>query len=147
MDEGDILRIEEITIDRYETSLSLFEKFSQVCGPICRSTLIDHKEGRITPVPQPGGATYTKKITKEEGQVDFTSESAETIYRKYQAFTPWPGIWTVVAGKRCKILRVGHPEDPVSTGILIPTFSGNIEIFEVQFEGKKPTPATRSLLD
>lgn len=36
-------------------------------------------------------ADYARKITKDDGLVDFGS--AEKLYRKYQAYDPWPGIF------------------------------------------------------
>ena len=38
-------------------------------------------------------ATYAAKIEKEEGHVRW-SDSARTIYDKFRAFDPWPGVFT-----------------------------------------------------
>lgn len=49
-------------------------------------------------------ATYTKRITKESGQVDLEKEPSEMLWRKFRAFTPWPGIYFFDKdGKRVKI--------------------------------------------
>lgn len=37
-------------------------------------------------------ATFTKKITKEDGLVDLEKDKPEIIYRKFLAFQPWPGV-------------------------------------------------------
>ncbi len=121
MDEGDILRTLEIPIDPEETAHSLFEKFGVLCGPLCRSTLQDHRAGKIIPIAQGAGATYTKKFTKEDGYIDISQHTAAEIYRRYQAFFPWPGIWTTIKDRRCKILRLAHPDTPPSTGVCVPT--------------------------
>ncbi len=100
MDEGDILKIRIIPIDSQETSETLFEKFSKISGPTLIQTLRELETGGITPLLQNHTeASYCKKITKEEGLIDW-SKSAEEIYHMWQAFTPWPGIYTMYEGKR-----------------------------------------------
>ena len=100
MDEGDILKIRTIIIDPEETSTSLFAKFAQLSGPTLIQTLRELEKGGITPLPQdPSLATYCKKIDKEDWLIDW-SKSAKEIYQKWQAYTPWPGIYAMYEGKR-----------------------------------------------
>jgi methionyl-tRNA formyltransferase len=94
MDEWAILSSQNIAIDPQETSESLFKKFEQVSWALLIETLLSHKEGVITPQDQDHSlASYTSKFTKADGQISPLQDSALTIYRKYQAFTPWPGLW------------------------------------------------------
>lgn len=110
MDEGDILKIHTIPIDSDETSESLFKKFSDISGTILIQTLRELETGGITPLPQDTArATYCKKIEKEDGVIDW-SESAKKIYNKWQAYTPWPGIYTQYEGKRLLLEKVGYIE-------------------------------------
>ena len=110
MDEWDILKIHTISIDSTETSATLFEKFAQVSGTILIQTLRELETGGITPLPQDSHrATYCKKIEKEDGLIDW-NESARAIYQKWQAYTPWPGIYTVYEGKRLLLERVNYAE-------------------------------------
>jgi len=77
-------------IDPTETTGSLFEKFADISGTILIQTLRELEMGGITPLPQDSTqATYCKKIEKEDGFIDW-NESADNIYRKWQAYTPWP---------------------------------------------------------
>ena len=100
MDEGDMLKTRPIAIDPGETSGTLFEKFSQVSGPALIQTLLELEHGGITSLPQDHTqATYCKKIEKEDGLIDW-SKSAEEIYHMWQAYTPWPGVYTIYEGKR-----------------------------------------------
>ncbi len=106
MDEGDILKIRTIVIDPGETSATLFDKFALVSGPTLIQTLRELSAGGITPLPQDASsATYCKKIEKEDGLIDWT-ESAEEIYHRWQAYTPWPGVFTYYEGKRLLLERV-----------------------------------------
>ncbi len=48
----------------------------------------------ITAFPQDETqASYASKITRDDGQIDFSEHDALMIIRKMRAFTPWPGIW------------------------------------------------------
>ncbi len=121
MDEGDILKIRTISIDPTETSETLFEKFSEISGSTLIQTLRELETWGITPLPQnPEEATYCKKIEKEDGLVDW-SKSAIDIYHKWQAYTPWPGIYTMYEGKRLLLEIVSYyspPEKSESEGVL-----------------------------
>ena len=50
-------------------------------------------------------ATYCKKIEKEDGLIDW-KKSAKEIYHMWQAYTPWPRIYTIYEGKRLLLENV-----------------------------------------
>ena len=63
-------------------------------------------DGHIIPKPQdPTQATFTAKLTREDGQVDWR-ENAAMLCRRFRAYTPWPGIYTHWRGKRLRLLDV-----------------------------------------
>ncbi len=110
MDEGDILKIRTQSIDPTETSLTLFEKFAKISGVTLIQTLRELEVWGITPLPQDHlRATYCKKIDKEDGLIQWT-DSALSIYHKWQAYTPWPGIYTMYEGKRLLLEQVQSSE-------------------------------------
>jgi len=93
-------------------------------------------------------ATYTKKLTREDGKIDW-KRSPEKIERHVRAMHPWPGAWTEVqmtddspprfaergrgkqkTVKRLKIFRAHLENLSPDTCHLIPDL--------VQLEGKKP---------
>ena len=108
-----MLKIRTIAIDDAETSATLFEKFAAISGSTLIQTLLELEHGGITPLAQNHEeATYCKKIEKEDGLLDW-SKSAETLYHMWQAYTPWPGIYTMLEGKRLlfeKVSWVRHSE-------------------------------------
>jgi len=146
MDEGDIIAQQRIPIDSTDTYLMLSEKLSFLGAQMLGDAVEQYVQHKIIPVPQDHTkATYCTLITKEMGQIGWEKETATEIERKLRAFTPWPGVFTFVEGKRLKILQasaksmVSHlppgsliPPDGIQTrdGILVPTL--------VQPEGKKP---------
>ena len=110
MDEGGILRIFPIDIVTDETSDSLFEKFCECSGEALGETLRAYIHSEITVVEQNHSeATYTKKFEKEDGQIFWEKFSAKELYRRWQAVTSWPGAWSTLGGKRCKIISCSLP--------------------------------------
>lgn len=106
MDEWDVLKVHTIAIDPTETAGTLFEKFADISGTILIQTLRELERGGITSIPQDSTrATYCKKIEKEDGLIDW-NESAVNIYHKWQAYTPWPGIYTIYEWKRLLLEKV-----------------------------------------
>lgn len=58
-------------------------------------------------------ATYTKKLTKQDGFIDFENfklkieNSSEELYNLFRGLYPWPGLWTLLPnGKRLKIISL-----------------------------------------
>ncbi len=79
-------------------------------------------------------ATYTKKLEKSDGFVEFKklklqiSNSSEDLYNLFRGLYPWPGLWTILPnGKRLKITGL----------ILLRTTPYELRPIRVQMEGKK----------
>ncbi len=101
------------------------------------------------------GATYAKKITKEEMVLDFT-QPATLNYNKVRALSPSPCARTTVAGRMCKIYkaelksgcfspsRPGRIVSADKNGIEIECGdgSGSIVITELQPAGKNKMSAS-----
>lgn len=126
MDHGPLVakfKDEILPTDTFETlRIRLFEKTTQVLLDL----LEPYTKGKINPKTQNDTmATYTKIITKADGFVDLNKDDPKNIERKLRAYSSWPGIWTLIEGKRLKILKA-HLED----NQIIPE--------DVQLEGKKP---------
>ena len=108
MDEGDILAIKKIPISSTETSSTLFEKFAEVSPDFLIETLLLHDRGEITPVPQDHAeSTYCTKFTKEQGALDMRASSLD-IFRAYQAYTPWPTLYSTFDNKRLIFARIAQ---------------------------------------
>lgn len=104
MDEWDVLKIEEINIDILDKTPELFKKFEKVGVDLLISTLEWILSSQIQWIPQDSSqATYCSKISKEDGKIDFEKEDVITIYNKYRAYFPWPGIYSYYEGKKFDI--------------------------------------------
>lgn len=51
-------------------------------------------------------ASYCGKISKDDAKVSFQNMTAQEIYNRYRAFTPWPGIFTNIDGEILKLKNV-----------------------------------------
>ncbi len=72
-------------------------------------------------------ATYTKKITRQDGFVAWEEFNPQKLGKKLRAYANWPGVWTLMPdGKRLKLISIS-PE------------------ISVQIEGKSPQPWTPGL--
>lgn len=104
MDEWDILSTQEIQVDIRDTTLDIFEKFTQIWPKLLVDTLQKVLAKDLIWVPQDHTqATFCKKIEKEDGKIDFERESVDQIYNKFRAYTPWPGVSTLYHGKKFDI--------------------------------------------
>jgi methionyl-tRNA formyltransferase len=68
-------------------------------------------DGKILPQPQPPtGSTYAAKIKKEDGKIDWNL-SAEKIWNRLRAFTPWPGAYTFLSSEtKLQLLKIWKAE-------------------------------------
>jgi methionyl-tRNA formyltransferase len=102
--------------------------------------------GSVPETPQDhAAATHAAKLDKAEGLVRW-SEPAKTIYDKYRAFDPWPGVYTESmklvelaradgSGAPGTILRVEHD------GVVVACGEGALKLIAVQRAGKPRTAA------
>ncbi|MCH8987164.1 methionyl-tRNA formyltransferase, partial [Patescibacteria group bacterium] len=127
VDHGPILAVEKFKIgDKKFTTPELRKILWEKGGDLLVETIPKWIEGKITPKEQQHDkATYTEKLTREDGKIDWT-KPAVYIERQVRAFYPWPGAFTFWADKRVKILKAHVAQ-------------GKLVIDELQLEGKKPT--------
>ena len=107
MDEWDVLLEEKIIIDNCDTQLEIFKKFEKIGPELLYKTLEWVIDSTIKGKEQNHAmATYCSKIQKNDGYVDFHKMSAQEIYNRFRAYTPWPWIfnyynWKKIAFESC----------------------------------------------
>ncbi len=149
MDTGDVLKISRLSIKPQETTGEIFDRLAQLSGDIINDTINELVEGKLKPEKQDDGqATYTKKITKEMGYLDWSNE-AVYIVNQIQALNPAPGCYSFINGNRLKIWRaqLGSVQDSTKSfgeiiaidnqGFTVAANNGSVKITEVQPENKK----------
>lgn len=149
LDTGPVLLETRIPIAPGETSASLFEKLTRTGAQAIVDTLA--RFDQLQPKPQPvEGATYAKKILKEEARIDWRQPAA-VIERRIRAFDPFPGCETVLGGTKLKIWRATSAEnapdsapglvfDSSAEGVSVQAGQGALILKVVQQPGGKRLP-------
>lgn len=98
MDEGPIYKQKTLHAAADESKQSLALRLQQTGAELIREILPDIFSGKLKPrsQPHPDRATYSRKITKEDGILDF-SKPAEVLEREIRAFAGWPKSRTMLA--------------------------------------------------
>jgi methionyl-tRNA formyltransferase len=103
MDTGDILLQEPMNIAPDGTTASLATQLAEAGAPLMAETLRGVEAGTLPAKHQDHAqATYAPLLKKEDGKIDWT-RSADEIYNRMRAFTPWPGAFTTFRGNNYHI--------------------------------------------
>jgi len=107
MDTGDTLLQRETPIAPTETAPQLAERLAALGAPLMADTLHGLRDATLPVKPQDHSlATMAPLLKKEDGQIDW-SQSAQTIFNRMRAFSPWPGAYSRFRGTTCHLL--GEP--------------------------------------
>ncbi len=156
LDTGPILLQKRLSIEKEDDAISLSKKLSELGKEAILEAIELHKQGKLSPKPQPEkGVSYAPLLKKEDGFFEFT-EPAVHIERKVRAFLPWPVAHTKLRdGKILKVFKAksergetqgGSPGEVLKIspeGILVQTGEGALLLKEIQLEGKKRMPASQ----
>jgi methionyl-tRNA formyltransferase len=159
LDTGDILarRITEITPQ--DTAATLHDRLAGMGAQLLLATLPKCAMGILTAHPQvEAEATYARKITKEDGRLDWT-QPARSLWNRVRAFTPWPGAFTFPPAESklgmIKIRRASPQETPSGApgvvlqagkpGIEVGCGQGSLRIEVLQLEGGRAMTAAEFL--
>jgi methionyl-tRNA formyltransferase len=105
LDTGPMLAQHRLAIAEDDDAQSLHDKLAALGAEAVVRALADLAARRARPVPQPAsGASYARKIGKDDADIDWTRPSAE-IERRVRALRPVPGARTLLNGGQVKIWR------------------------------------------
>lgn len=148
LDTGDMLHKVVRPIMADDTSASLYDKLA-IDGPLgLLETIGQIATGQTTPEKQDDvAATYAKKLTKEEAQIDW-QQDAVFIERCIRAFNPWPVSYFSLAEQNIKVWQAevltsdkqyppGTIVQATKQGLDVATGNGLLRIKQLQLPGKK----------
>lgn len=151
LDTGDILLARATPIADADDAQTVHDRLAGLGAELLVQGIRGVADGSLRPVPQPAeGVTYARKITKEDGKLDWI-RSARELWNQVRALTPWPGTFThLPGGARPVLLKVWRAE-PVAApavppgqvmkadreGIVVTCGEGALRLLEVQKEGGK----------
>jgi methionyl-tRNA formyltransferase len=153
MDTGPILTSATVPVLPGDDTGQLTGRLSEAGARLLVDTLDALEAGTVTPQPQPEtGASLAPKVTVEEARLDLTGPAGRLV-NAVRAFTPSPGAWTTLRGRRLKVLAASADGDGMDAAsatppgalaigrdgaLLAATGDGWLRLDRVQPEGKVP---------
>lgn len=155
LDAGPVADAERVAIDPLDTALDVEAKLSAACVPLLRRALPRIAAGALPFAEQSeGAATFCRKLTKEDGALDFAAPAKELAARINGLF-PWPACAVEIAGQLVKLgladvvtseakndsgaisVRAGEVVGADQTGLLVTTGKGVLRLRRLQRPGGK----------
>ncbi len=118
LDTGPILAARTTEIRDDDTGQTLHDRLARIGAELLVETIPGYLAGTIVPQAQENAlATVARKITKEDGRMDWT-QPAEVLWRRLRAFTPWPGAFAFLpAEPKPRMIKVLSAEPVNGTGM------------------------------
>lgn len=151
LDTGGIVSIVRTPVSPEDTAETLHDRLAILGAKLLLETIPDYVAGKLPPQPQPKeGASIVKKITKEDGLLDWRLP-AVTLWNRVRGLTPWPGAYTFIpAQPKARLLKVwqvrpeaastGQPGEVLAAdrqGIVVCCGEGALRLMELQREGAR----------
>ena len=151
LDTGPVALAERVAIGPEMTAGELHDRLAEVGAGLMVEALAALEAGTLALTPQPQeGATYARKIGKDETRVDWSRPTAE-VHNHIRGLSPFPGAWCemTIGGKaeRVKLLRSspaggrGAPGEVLDDAPTIACGDGAVRLVELQRAGGRPLPA------
>ncbi len=157
VDTGKILEQAQCDINDSDNYGSLSVKLSNIGASLVVSSIEKYLTKEITPYLQDESlVTLAPKIMKEEFLINW-DKTASDIYAQIKAFSPYPGAYTFLNGKRIKFFeselinnqssrQSGEVDNITNDFFDIACSVGFLRVYKVQMEGKKMMPAKDFIL-
>lgn len=151
LDTGPIALMERVAINGQMSAGELHDRLKTVGASLMVEAFGRLEDGMLAFRPQPPeGATYARKISKEEIRIDWT-RSARVVHDHIRGLSPAPGAWTMMptgsGDGRVKLLRSarvtghGRPGEILGDGLTIACDDNAVRILEVQKAGGRAMTA------
>ena len=153
LDTGPMLLREALPINDTTTAATLHDALATLGGRLVVAALDGLAQQRLSPIPQPDGATYAAKLDKAEAQIDW-SLPASVIARRIRAFNPAPVAWTTLSGERLRLWDAraeaahmtaapGTVQSIGADGLYVQAGDGVVRVLQAQWPGGTTLNATQ----
>src|SRR5438046_3015232 len=149
MDTGPMIAVARTPINDGDNAETIHHRLATLAASLLVEKLPRYLDGALKARPQPDGATHARKITKEDGRLNW-SEPARTLCNRVRAFTPWPGTFTFIPTETKPLMLKVWKAKPISAkgapgevlavekdGIVVGCGTDALQLLEVQREGGK----------
>jgi methionyl-tRNA formyltransferase len=154
LDAGPVADVERVPIGTLDTALEIEAKLAAAGVPLLARNLPRLAAGELDFVPQAHDrATYCRRLTPEDGALDFTQPARELAAR-INGLSPWPAGRVPLAGQVVKFgladaiagsAAAGTVAGADDTGLLIGTGTGLLRVHRLQRPGGRMLPAAEFL--
>jgi methionyl-tRNA formyltransferase len=151
LDTGPILLAQSVPIGSATTASELHETLAELGAALLVKALDDFATGEIVPRPQAEiGATYAKKLRREEGALDWRKPAHE-LGRLVRALNPRIATGFMHEGERIRVLAAAPIEGKGAPGQVLdaaPTIAcgeGALRLLKLQREGRTALSADEFL--
>lgn len=122
LDAGPIADRETVAVAPLDTAADVDAKLAQACVPLLARALPRLAAGELTFREQDdAAATYCRKLTKEDGALDFAAPAA-VLAARINGLFPWPACSAEIAGQPVKfgLADVADGELPAGSAAAVP---------------------------
>ena len=155
LDAGPVAAVETVPIAPLDTAREVEMKMAAACVPLLARTLPRLADGTLEFSPQDDrSATYCRRLTREDGRLDFAA-SAAILAARINGLFPWPGCVVETNGAPVKLGLAdalggagGVPGTVLGAdaeGLLVATRDGTLRLRRLQRPGGKMLPAVEFL--
>lgn len=155
LDTGPVALTRRVAIDPDMTAGELHDALMDAGAALMVEALAALEKGALALTPQPeAGATYARKIAKEETRIDWSLPAA-VVHDRIRGLSPFPGAWCEMqaGGKaeRVKLLRstradgTGRPGEILDEALTVACGDGAVRLVEVQRAGGRAMGAEEFL--
>ena len=146
MDAGDLCISSTVKISENETGGQLYTRLkfqaalslNEFVDQLHSSSISYTKQNEVD-------ATFAPTLKKEDGELNFSSQTYTQISNRIHALDPWPGTFTFLNGKRLKVFKIEKYNKVLKPAeysteygqLIIGIKDCSIRLTEVQLEGKK----------
>ncbi|MGQ0650847.1 MAG: methionyl-tRNA formyltransferase [Betaproteobacteria bacterium] len=128
LDTGPMLSRHVQPIGPHDDAGSLHDKLAALGADAVVAALGELAAGRARATPQPAaGATYARKIAKDEARLDWTRPAVE-LERAVRAFRPAPGAFAELDGVPLKIWRAELADGRGAPGTVLAASGGDLVV-------------------
>jgi len=115
LDTGPVLLAERLPIPPGMGAAALYDELAALGARLIVAALAAAAQGKLSPKPQPAdGATYARKLQREEGALDWRKPAAE-LERAVRAFELFPGSYFSHDSERIRVLAAELVNAPDGT--------------------------------
>jgi methionyl-tRNA formyltransferase len=153
IDAGPVADVERVPIQKLDTAIEVETKLASACVPLLARALPKLRAGTLVSVVQDETqATFCRKLSKDDGALDFTAPAA-LLAARINGLFPWPACSVEMKGQPVKIGQAeanetastaapGTVVEAGPSGLSVATGKGILRLLKLQRPGGKMLKAS-----